>query len=128
MAKLIFNYPFMKPEYVLNAETLSIGRVPGNDIVIPDYALFRKLTSGTQSGWVQQLIKVSRHHARMQKRDGQWFLEDLGSRGVGSTYGTYVNDIRLEVQKPYLLRSGDRIRLATVDIVFHDEEEASSNG
>ncbi len=50
----------------------SIGRAPGNTIVLPDgYA--------------------SAEHALITRRDGKWWLEDQGSRN-----GTLLNDVRLE--------------------------------
>jgi pSer/pThr/pTyr-binding forkhead associated (FHA) protein len=47
---------------------------------------------------------VSSFHARIFPRDGQWFVEDLGS-----TNGTYLNQRR--VTAPSELRAGDRVRV-----------------
>jgi len=47
---------------------------------------------------------VSRRHARVSVMDGAAYLEDLGS-----TNGTYVNDIRIE--GPVRLAEGDRIQI-----------------
>jgi len=63
-----------------------IGRDQGCDIVILDPS-------------------VSRRHAALRRRDGEDWLEDVGSRG-----GTWVNEIQLS--GPQRLVDGDRIRLA----------------
>jgi pSer/pThr/pTyr-binding forkhead associated (FHA) protein len=47
---------------------------------------------------------VSSFHARIFDRDGQWFVEDLGS-----TNGTYLNQRRLTA--PSELRAGDKVKL-----------------
>lgn len=47
---------------------------------------------------------VSQMHARVFGRDGQWFVEDLGS-----TNGTFVNDRR--VASPVQVHAGDVIRV-----------------
>jgi FHA domain len=47
---------------------------------------------------------VSQMHARLFGRDGQWFVEDLGS-----TNGTFVNDRR--VASPTQVHAGDVIRV-----------------
>src|ERR1700756_4694733 len=44
---------------------------------------------------------VSRHHAKLVKIDEGYFLQDLGS-----THGTFVNEIRIE---QHVLKHGDRI-------------------
>jgi pSer/pThr/pTyr-binding forkhead associated (FHA) protein len=47
---------------------------------------------------------VSSFHARIFRRDGGWFVEDLGS-----TNGTYLNQRRLTA--PSELRAGDKVKL-----------------
>jgi pSer/pThr/pTyr-binding forkhead associated (FHA) protein len=46
---------------------------------------------------------VSRHHARLELRDGRWFLIDLDSSNGTSVNGRRVRDAEV--------RPGDRIRL-----------------
>jgi pSer/pThr/pTyr-binding forkhead associated (FHA) protein len=46
---------------------------------------------------------VSRHHARLELREGRWFLVDLGSSN-----GTVVNGRRVRDAE---VRAGDRVRL-----------------
>ncbi|MCD6221401.1 FHA domain-containing protein [bacterium] len=121
MAKLIFNYPFMKKEYDLEKfgkNEIYIGRIERNDITIPDYNLFKKLPPGTQRLYINDLVRVSRIHARFTKQGDKWFLEDIGTKGLGSNFGTYVNEARLEVKKPYLLQNNDKIKFGPVDCTF----------
>jgi len=50
--------------------------------------------------------KASREHAKVINRDGQYFVSDLGS-----TNGTYLNDILLRDERP--LHPGDIIRIGS---------------
>ena len=64
------------------------------------------------AGIVINVPEVSRRHARLQMRSGEYILEDLGS-----TNGTFVNGKRLSA--PYTLRSGDTIKLGeAIKLVF----------
>lgn len=124
MGKLVFDYPFMKKEYKLEnfkKNEIYIGRQNTNDITIPDYEVFRNLPVATQRLYLQDLIKVSRVHARLTKKEDGWYLEDLGTKGLGSNFGTYVNDARLEVKKPYKLESGDKIRFGPFVCTFSND-------
>ncbi len=62
---------------------------------------------------------VSRKHARITKQGKDFLLTDLGS-----TNGTYLNDVRIE--EPSVLRNGDRIRLGTTifKFIWSDDIEA----
>ncbi len=64
---------------------MTIGRAPGCAIVITD-------------SFASQL------HARIFERDGEWFVEDLGSRN-----GTWLN--RDQVHGPARLERGDRVKV-----------------
>lgn len=74
--------------------SLTIGRDPGNDIVLPHPI-------------------VSRQHARIKRArpEGAYTIEDLGS-----TNGTFVNGER--VVEPRLLHRGDRIHIGPVKLAF----------
>ena len=54
---------------------------------------------------------VSRRHAELHPRDGDWIVKDLGSAN-----GTYVNGIR--VDNTYALKLGDQIRVGRTLLVF----------
>lgn len=71
------------------------------------FELGREVTLGRSQGCVVCLDKdafASSLHARVFARDGEAFIEDLGS-----TNGTYLNDKR--VAGPARLRRGDRVRV-----------------
>lgn len=71
------------------------------------YELGDELTVG-RAGGCQVALKddtyVSQLHARVFRRDGQFYVEDLGS-----TNGTYVN--RRKVTAPIAIRRGDRLQV-----------------
>lgn len=54
---------------------------------------------------------VSRQHAAILAGVGRLVIVDLGS-----TNGTFINEQRLEAQKPYRLRHGDTIRVGEINI------------
>lgn len=64
-------------------DEVTIGRVPGNDIVLPKG-------------------NVSKRHSRVIRQDGRFFVVDLKS-----TNGTYLNGRRITTPSP--LRPGDKI-------------------
>jgi hypothetical protein len=66
-----------------------IGRAADNSVVLHDET-------------------ASAHHARLSFQDGQWWLEDLGSRN-----GTAVNGIPLE--GPLVVTYGDQIAFGRVE-------------
>jgi len=71
------------------------------------YQLGQELTLGRSNGChvsVPEDSFVSQTHARISRRDGGFWLEDLGS-----TNGTYLN--AKAVSSPALLHRGDRIQV-----------------
>jgi hypothetical protein len=73
-------------------DELSVGRASGCQITIDD-------------------TFVSQIHARVFARDGQFFVEDLGS-----TNGTYLN--RKKVAGPMLLQAGDQLQVGNTVMVL----------
>ena len=82
-------------------KTLILGRAKGADVSIPD------------------ADSLSRRHASLTYRIESVILEDLGS-----TNGTFVNDVRIEV--PTLLRSGDRFQIGSVHFKFLQERDVEN--
>jgi sigma-B regulation protein RsbU (phosphoserine phosphatase) len=85
----------------------TVGRDEDNDISIRDTML-------------------SRHHAEIRERNGQFYVVDLGSRN-----GTYVNNDRIRGER--LLGDGDVVALGGTSLVFHATEipgpdETASHG
>lgn len=52
---------------------------------------------------------VSGHHGKIAFMDGEWKICDLGS-----TNGTAIDGVRLEKDKWYTLRKGQKLKIATL--------------
>ncbi len=102
MAKLIVNpSSTSRREIPLPRSVLSIGRDPGNDVVLPD-------------------AMVSRRHAVVEFRGSQYYIRDCNSSN-----GSLVNGDRVSERN---LRDGDLVAIGTARILFRDElnfEDAS---
>lgn len=72
--------------------SVTVGRTPGNDVQI-DYPI------------------VSSSHARVELRDGQFYLEDTNSRN-----GTSINSIENRITRSTLLRPGDEVFLGSYKV------------
>jgi pilus assembly protein CpaF len=83
---------------VFNTAELSVGRVQGNDLMLPKG-------------------NVSKRHARLIYRDGRFIVTDLNS-----TNGTYVN--RRRIAQATIVREGDRIYIG--DFVLRIETAPES--
>ncbi len=88
-------------EYDLTKPTTSVGRQPGNDIVLNTTA-------------------VSRYHAQLDVAEGGVYLVDLGT-----VNGTFVNDAQIEANGRVLLGHGDVITLGDVALRFIAPEARS---
>jgi FHA domain-containing protein len=92
-------------KFVLNPAESQIGRWDADGGIFPDVDLDSD----------DPEAKVSRRHARVSCRDGQYFLEDLGS-----TNGTFVNrGKRLPPGQPQPLNDGDEIIVGKTFLRFH---------
>lgn len=82
-------------EFALSADESLVGRWDADNGIFPDVDLDRHDSEA----------KVSRRHARILHKDGQYAIEDLGS-----TNGTFVNrGRRLIPGNSQLLKDGDEI-------------------
>jgi hypothetical protein len=79
--------------------------------------LLVNLGRGLDNDLVINHPRVSRHHAQLQQREGQWWLIDLGSAN-----GTAVNDQPISEM---ILQPGDVISLAGIEIRFESESPSS---
>ena len=68
---------------------------------------------GEDNDLVLKTTTVSREHARLTRKEGRWFVEDLGSRN-----GTFVNTKRIPSHAPYSLHHADRIDMGSETLVF----------
>ena len=95
MAKLVVNpSSSQKREVSLPRTVLSIGRDPSNDLVLPD-------------------AMVSRRHAVVEWRGGQFFIRDCNSSN-----GSLVNGDRVRERG---LRDGDLVAIGTARLLFRDD-------
>jgi pSer/pThr/pTyr-binding forkhead associated (FHA) protein len=95
MAKLILKYEAaVLKEIPLQKQTVSIGRSPGNDVVVDNLA-------------------VSGSHARLVVEQGKFAVEDLNSLN-----GTFLNGQRIRKSE---LKDGDEILIGKHSLVFQDE-------
>lgn len=83
-------------EIDFDKDEVTIGRVPGNDIVLPGN-------------------NVSKRHSRVVRQDGRFFVVDLKS-----TNGTYLNGRRIMTPSP--LRAGDKIFVGSFVLVLEAAE------
>jgi pSer/pThr/pTyr-binding forkhead associated (FHA) protein len=99
-------------EYPLKPPGMTIGR-RGTNGANPDIDL-----RGLDSGMV-----VSREHAALHFHDGVWHVLELRARN-----GTWVNEERLVPGVEMPLRSGDKIRLANLELKFENRVDQSEAG
>ncbi len=77
---------------MLHQGVTTIGRGPGNDLLLGDGS-------------------VSRVHARLSFAHGVWYIEDMGSSN-----GVWVN--RRQVKGQLGLRHGDIVRFGNLEAIF----------
>jgi hypothetical protein len=77
--------------YQINADETVVGRSSDADFVLVD-------------------LYVSRHHARIVRKNGKYQIVDLKS-----THGTFINGQRIEEES---LRDGDQVRLGRKELLF----------
>jgi len=87
-------YPLVKSEQATTSGNFfSIGRIDGNDFIMPDYA-------------------ISKKHAIIEAKRGIYILKDCGS-----TNGTLMNGKRLQT-KPVEIHDRDVISFARYEFTF----------
>lgn len=87
-------YPLVKKEHSSRVRTkFSVGRLDGNDMVMADLA-------------------ISKHHATLEIKEGNYLIRDLGS-----TNGTSVNGDRIE-KKPMKIQDGDIVGFGRYEFTF----------
>jgi len=89
-------------------ESSSFGLKPGDTFAVGQETLIGR-DSRSDIGIAGSF--ASARHARIYSREGQYWLEDLGS-----TNGTFLNGV--QVNQPIVLADGDRIRIGEVTFQF----------
>jgi pSer/pThr/pTyr-binding forkhead associated (FHA) protein len=77
--------------FPMSGEKMTIGRSPETDVFLDD-------------------VTVSREHATLVRRGGDWFLDDSGSLN-----GTYVNRQRVDSHR---LADGDELQIGKFKLTF----------
>ena len=77
--------------FPLRGERMTVGRNPDADVFLDD-------------------VTVSRDHAALVRRGGDWHLDDLGSLN-----GTYVNRHRIETHR---LQDGDELQVGKYKLTY----------
>jgi pSer/pThr/pTyr-binding forkhead associated (FHA) protein len=119
MPRLLFESPFMRKEYYLSGE-VTVGRLADNTLTIPDYEIFTTMSREVQQEHYKTLVKVSRRHANLVCLPAASSVTDVGNKGTGSSYGTFVNHERLMPQHPHPLQDGDTLMFGFVEAVFKE--------
>jgi pSer/pThr/pTyr-binding forkhead associated (FHA) protein/tetratricopeptide (TPR) repeat protein len=97
---MALNGPFGR--VILGSTAVTIGRRPGNQVVVKD-------------------PRVSSYHVEIRSSGQGYVLTDLGS-----TNGTFVNENRVVSNTPYTLNPGDRIRVGDISFTYEVNTFAQS--
>ena len=94
-ASFVSSQPERYKTIYLQQELTIVGKMESaSDVVIP-------------------LPTISRVHAKVRKRNGEYYLTDLNSRN-----GTSVNGVLLNGEEEYLLKHQDQVSFADADYIF----------
>jgi serine/threonine-protein kinase len=95
----------MSAQFSLNTDSESlIGRMDPNRGIRPEVDLSK----------YDPAARVSRRHAKIISQGNQFYIEDLGSAN-----GTFINgSVRLAQGRPYVLVSGDELKLGETTLKF----------
>ena len=81
------------------------------DPVEEPFIIGRATRTGEKTGahyeFSAEITPISRLHAQIERKDGVYYIQDLGSSN-----GTFVNGTKLEANKPYVIEDGDKIAFA----------------
>jgi FHA domain len=105
IGKLILMDMDISAQFPLPADNeITVGRVDPHRGIRPDIDLSK----------FDPASRISRRHARITSRGGQFYVEDLGSAN-----GTFVNGrTRLKPQEPYPLVNGDVLKFGETTLKF----------
>jgi len=90
-------------QFDLNKEITTMGRRSPADQIEPDV----DLTNDDPESY------VSRRHAQILRNDDEYIFED-----VGSSNGSFLNNVKMAAGEQRVLRNGDRLRLGKTEFVF----------
>lgn len=94
-------------EFPLNKDVVTIGRRSPADGIYPDV----DLTDDDPESY------ISRRHGQVIKQSSEFIFED-----VGSSNGSFVNNVRANKGEQYPLKNNDQVRLGKTEMVFKGAE------
>lgn len=104
-----------QPARLLHPETgTTFALLPGPETVIGRFDPVTGMSPDIDLREVDTRRTMSRRHARISSREGKFFIQEE----VGTANGTFVRGTRLATGKEHEIRSGDRLRLGLVELVF----------
>lgn len=81
------------------------------DSIDEPFIIGRATRTGEKTGanyeFSAEITPISRLHAQIERKDGVYYIQDLGSSN-----GTFVNGTKLEANKPCVIEDGDKIAFA----------------
>jgi len=105
---------FLAPSPQSTPSTLVIRNIDGKTVVLPlDHDLITLGRSSANELCYPDDVGLSRQHLTLTRTNGEWVVEDLGSKN-----GTVLNGIRIEKAVKFIV--GDRISAGHLTIEFGD--------
>lgn len=89
---------------------LILKTLDGNTIKLEESGVVGRKKEGSEL--LKNQTTVSREHAKLDYKDGKWYIRDLGSEKKGTKNGTYLKGERLQPNETYPLDKGDEICLS----------------
>jgi tellurium resistance protein TerD len=93
------------------AQKLLLCHESGWDLKIADGDILGR-SSGNHAGRLGAFPVISREHAKITRKDGSWYITDLGSSN-----GSYLGTMQLEPNVPQKLKNNDIVQLANIKFV-----------
>lgn len=101
-------------DYDSGPEYPKFVRTSTNEVLSIDKPVFRLGKEKSYSDYfISDNVAISRSHADIISRDGQYYITDLNSKNF-----TFLNDEKLVPNQEIRLKDGDKIRLADEEFVF----------
>lgn len=93
---------------------LGVFPLVGDEMLVGRYDPVTDVQPGIDLSDIDNRRSVSRRHARLSSRDGQWFVAEE----VGALNGTYLNGERLSPGRGTALKEGDVVSMGMVRMMY----------
>ncbi len=108
-----------RPSRLVQEDGSAVFALQGAEMLIGRYDPVTEIQPEIDLGPLDTKRSVSRRHARLNQKDGLWYLAEES----GALNGTFVNGIRLLQGRGAPLCDGDVVSLGMVRLVFRDGRE-----